>query len=765
MNQHSKITQDLYLTRYTVPKAQAAVAKPEAVNRIMVLDVSGSMWNELPAMRKHLKDNLVRCAGPGDTVSIIWFSGRGQYGVLLEASPVGTLGELGEVHKAIDRWLQPVGLTGFKEPLEEVAKLQNRVAAKTGNPLCSLFFLSDGHDNQWPRYEVLAVAQGLRLNAVTIVEYGYYADRAFLAKLAEMMGGQHIFAENFTEYEPVVEAALAGRPSAPRHEIALHAAPIGGFAFSMANGELVAYAVTLGHTVHVPADIEQVYYLAPTAPLPWRTMDDDIAALYAALSLFATRMQPDVIWPILKNLGDVALIDQYARCFGKQRYSAFQAAAKAAAFDPTQRLLAGYDPTKVPQEDAFTLIDFLKLLNENDRLLLDHPAFVYKRISRGRVDAASQLSEEETTEIEALAAAIKASRSPAELAKMGDRLATILMAKKPPLKFVANDEPDGYKVDGLVIPEGRANVSVRVLKTGFVDLSSRLDEIEGLGIPTRFPTIGFRTYALAKDGLNNVDVLPTRLSEATRQVLMDEIVAGRLSGQALDFVEDGIIMVHLDQFPMTNRRNTKAPSAAVMFDLEYQLLQAQARAKVLNFYKKERFPKVAMGLAQQYGGDAAEWLKGVGITDGGFNPKTEGAEVSDVYMAKELKTGIKGLSSLPSVNDVRKQLEKGGKLTPGAALMAPALAEYDAYLASPAYTSFPEPDRMLEAWLDGEARKATLETRRLILQLAEIKFSVIVGGVWFVEFASLDEGTIALDLGTGQPLVCTVTQREIEVEI
>ena len=215
---------------------------------------------------------------------------------------------------------------------------------------------------------------------------------------------------------------------------------------------------------------------------------------------------------------------------------------------------------------------------------------------------------------------------------------------------------------------------------------------------------------------------------------------------------------------MTNRRNTQAPSAAHMFDLEFELLKAQARAKVLNHYKKEHFPKVSMGLAQQYGGDAAEWLKGVGITDGGFNPKSEGAEVSDVYMAKELKTGIKGLSSLPSVNDVRKQMDKGGKLTPGAALMAPTLAEYDAYLASPAYTGFPEPERMLEAWLNGEARKATLETRRLILQLAEIKFSVIVGGVWFTEFSSLDEGTLTLDKGTG-PLVCTVSQREIEVEI
>lgn len=774
MYQQHFIADNLYLIRYTIPKQAAVVARPIKVNRILIVDVSGSMWDELPKMREHLKANLVKFAGPDDTVTIIWFSGKGQCGVLMEGVPVRTLSDLEEVYKKIDRWLVPVGLTGFKEPLVEAAKVQQRVIAQTGNDVCSLFFLSDGHDNQWPRHEVLAAAAGLGMSSATVVEYGYYADRSFLAKMAEVLGGEHIFAQDFSAYVPVIEASLSGRPSAKRIEVVLLAKPVGDFAFTMSDGQLIAYAYQDGQAVYVPEDAEAVYYLS-SMPLTFPglpMMEDDIPAMYAAISLYATRMQPEIVWQLLRVLGDVAFIDEYATCFGKQKYSDFQDLSKRAAFSDALRFVRGYDPSKVPSEDAFTLLDLLKVLGKGDRVMLDHPQFKYKRISRARVDSNTKLTAEEAAEIEALVQQMVASRTLDDAEALQRRLEVLKASKPQPLKFTPYYErEEGYDLDGLVIAEDRANASIRVRKQGTVDLSSRLDGY-GDRIPSPFPTFIYRNYAILKDGLLNVDVLPVKLSDETFTLLMKEIDAGRLSGDAISkeespyTLEQPTFLLHLDKFPIVNLRMCKSVNAQAMLTLEYAMVQAQAKAKVFGHFQKELFPKQSATFALLYGPEAAEYLKSIGITDySGFNPKSVQAEASDVYIAKELRVGLAGLSSLPSMNELNRQIEKG-KLNAGATLMKPHLDTYNQFLTSPVYASLtPEGQRrMLETWLDVAVKDAKNEVRKLMHQLAEIKFAIIVGGSWFEGTTSMEENKFIIDTPNGT-IVGTVTQKEVEVEI
>src|SRR5512137_2129158 len=105
-----KVADKLFLTRQSVPTK--AVAKPAEVptNHLVIIDCSGSMYGELPAIREQLKKKMPKLLKDVDTVSIIWFSGRGQFGTLLEAEPVATLADLQTVNQAIDRWLKPVCL-------------------------------------------------------------------------------------------------------------------------------------------------------------------------------------------------------------------------------------------------------------------------------------------------------------------------------------------------------------------------------------------------------------------------------------------------------------------------------------------------------------------------------------------------------------------------------------------------------------------------------------------------------------------------------
>lgn len=202
-----KLSNNLYLNKISFTNVAEAVT-PSAVNHIIVIDCSGSMQSELPMIREQLKSKLPGLLGEKDTVSIIWFSGRGQFGVLIEGEPVATLADLSQVNKAIDRWLKPVGLTGFVEPLHEIGKVKDRVYAKAGNDVFAVFFMSDGCDNQWREHDIIGAANSVSAASVTVVEYGYYADRERLARIAESSGGTHIFAKDFNSYSPIFSGAI-----------------------------------------------------------------------------------------------------------------------------------------------------------------------------------------------------------------------------------------------------------------------------------------------------------------------------------------------------------------------------------------------------------------------------------------------------------------------------------------------------------------------------------------------------------------------------
>jgi hypothetical protein len=187
---------------------------------------------------------------------------------------------------------------------------------------------------------------------------------------------------------------------------------------------------------------------------------------------------------------------------------------------------------------------------------------------------------------------------------------------------------------------------------------------------------------------------------------------------------------------------------------------------------KEKFPKTSKGFEITYGADAAAWLKEQGITDyNGFGPKSVQAEASDFYMGKELKVSIKGYSSLPSLKEARASIaalsdpkSKKKALNGPTTLMKAAIDELDAFLASDVYAKAKDQDKVYEAWLKGQLDHAKGLVRDLMFELAQVKFTIVVGQIWPTEFASLDENTLDVTLG-GVPISCKIEQKEIKVEI
>lgn len=788
-----------------VPGVTKAVDTPTATDHIVVIDCSGSMGNDLPHIRRQLKAKLPpllrndpASGGAGDTISLVWFSGKGECGTLLEGATVDSLKDLQTVNATIDRWLKTVGMTGFKDPLVEVAALVKRLGGKRP---ASLFFLTDGCENQWPRADVLAALAKVNVAAATFVEYGYYADRQLLSQMAEKAGGALIFAETFDKYEPALANALARRPSTKRVEVALSGDAVGGFAFALAPrdkkspdgwitkgeaGDILTFDASAGK-VHVPEDTDAVYYLSPKATSHAMGQANPAipGALYAALSLYATRMKSDVVYAILKSLGDVAFIDQFANCFGKQKYSEFMELTRAAAFDVGHRFTKGVDFTRIPPDDAFTVLDLLRTLtaDEDNRILLDHDDFRYSKISRARVDADENFSAAEQEELDGLVAKLAAGKlKPATIKEIGARIEVLTAAKRTALKFVADPAPDGYSLEKLTYNEDRPNISVMVVKQGTVDLTERLTTAEAHAalpgsMPVKFPTHIFRNYALVKDGMVNVERLPVRLSSATQQALL-AANGGRgcpgLVQQLSDRRGTGDVLLNLKALPIVNRKMVKTASAKALFDLEWALVKSRCAQKVFGHYEKLVRSELAKtggggvrskGWAELYGAEATTWLSAQGLSEyNGFSPKVVQAEAKDVYVGKELVVKLAGFASIPSVKDILERMEKAKAkkkdLEGITALMAPMVETSERHLDHPH-----KYDAMSLAYFEQHHKLAVQDTRRLIAAATDLKFAVVVGQTWFSEWKSLDENTLDLDLGLSEKVLGTVTMREIEIKI
>lgn len=760
-----RINDKISLVKHQITITSNTKKIDQKTHHVAVIDCSGSMSSDLPKVREQLKKKLPKLLKADDTISIIWFSGKGEFGTLLEAEAVSSLTDLKNVNSAIDRWLRPVGLTGFKEPMEEVSALVNRVKSKDKDGLFSLMFMSDGQDNQWPKDKIVEAVESAAggLSSATFVEYGYYADRPTLTKMAEAAGGALVFAEDFDKFDPVFDAVIQKKISGkPKIEVSLEFPPIRDFAFAVADNELISYGAT-GNKVKVPEDANGIWYVTDSAKVDRADANADagaLAAVYGAISLYSVRMAPEVVLPLLKFTGDVNFIEAFGGCFGKQKYSEFMDMTKSAAFDASKRLVKGFDPDKVPADDAFTVLDVLNVLadDEGNKLLLDSPDFKYTKIGRGRVDADETLTADEQAQIDDLTKQMTSTKDPKKVAELAAQISAITSNKKAALKFISKPSPDGYSISNLTYNEDRPNISVLVRKEGTVDVSDRLPvSLEGK-IPKEFPTSIYRNYAILKDGLVNVSLLPVKLTPRTVTKLANAVSTGKAPKEAFEFDANGASKIHLNKLPVINRQMVKSISAKSFFETQWELLKAQAEKKVFDSFSKELSPeKKSEGFVALYGDEGAAWLKENGFTDFGFNPKSVVAESTDFYIGKELKASMKGYSTIPSLKDLKGQIAKGKLNGPGS-LMKPFFDEAEKVATGSSTIE----ERV--ALLNERGRAAKSRSNGYIRQIAADTFTIVVGQVWPQEWASMDDNVIQMNFD-GNVVECKLEAKDVQVKI
>lgn len=729
-----------------------AVAKPTPTNHVFVCDVSGSMYNELPCIRQHLKNNLATLVKQDDTVSILYFSSRGQFGSVFVGEKVSSVSDLSKINDAIDRYLRPTGCTGFVEPLQLAVEVATDLQADNGN-LNSLIFLTDGYDNCWRTDDILKACSTLPLtfNNIAFLEYGYYVNRPLLEKMAEATNALHKFVEGFDAYVPAFDEIITAQTSA-RVEVKVGDAT---HAIYLDEGRVYVLNAANG-VVLVPEHIKNIWALGENAINDVDGFDPATAegeqVLYVVLYHALHTMNPDLAWKVLKKLGDVRLIKAYDNCFTKQDYSNAKDMISEAVVDPAKRLMDGVDYNMVPDENAFTLVDALELLAETDTVIdLSSEHWAYNRTGR-------QTVQKDDDTLDKLSEQIANASTPEERKALAAQLVAHEVWKP---EFTQTTTKVAVK--HLVGNSSRPNISINTDLQGYVTIPE--SKQKEFGLPEKVETKQVRNFTIVKDGIVNVKVLPLETDIPT----LKNLRASGLTIKPLAKIgEDRMsVLVDFTSLPLVNRSMTRGISGKEFVADNVRLEILKGRQKVMKFFRDNAIGlRNAEGLKQRFGEAAGEWLSEQGIRDYGFSPKVERTESTDVYMSKELNVKIKGVSSLPAVAaTVAKRAEGKKKLNNGDLII---LWAYDT--VSKEIEALDKND--LIEYLDKQTKETIKEVRALNNRLSRVMYGIVVGHAWFadLDFEETSVSVTATDIVAAEfwkdvKFDCTIVLEEKEVKL
>lgn len=683
------------VTKY-VAKAAVAAEVESTTNRIVIVDCSGSMYSELPKLRTQLKNKLPTLVKPNDSLTLIWFSGKNEFGVIFEDIEISSVKDLTGINQAIDRFLTAQGLTGFTQPLQEV----KRVIKDSTKDSATLCFMSDGGDNQGTRQEILEICAELAplVASSVMVSYGYYADDAFLGQMADSMTGSVVLAEDFSKYTEILSGTMKGS-FGKKVQVTVNDTLSSDFAFVLGAGQSTPVIGVLKNSeVAFPSDLVAYSYLTGTGDSIEIDQKDAQAACYMVGALIQRGM-PDTALQLASTIGDVVLYKAIENAFSKQDYA--RAIEIANQFGSGARVLysvGGKQENLIPDANAYNVLTLLMDLADTEGNFLDisHPEFQYKAISAARHTAPVNEA--------------------GFIPKFTDKATQVLGA-----------------ISALKFDEDRPNVSVLVKRNGSVNLPEN-----DFGFGDSFDTFIWRSYSVITDGIVNVPKLPVTLTKAS----FDLMVQNGVFDASETYKVGKTYVIDTTRFPVINRAMANPIELEDLFRVKFELYKLEAEQKVIGAAFEK--PEAGAKFVATYGEDAAKFLKEVGITEGGFNPKSTKGESADPRVAKIAEIKMSGLSSIPKVEDVQKAISAGKKLTPSQTVVSWALQNTGKST-------------------EEELKEIRTKVRAARSELVMTKFGIILGKKLPVGMKDLDDNTREMDFGVGKPVTCqfVLTDKEI----
>jgi hypothetical protein len=752
----------LELGKYALIRASASEVKTskeeqpiKQVHHLFIIDCSGSMYYELPRIRTDLYNKISTIMKPDDSVTIIWFSSRGEYGVVVEDFKMKSK-TMEQLRDVIEKQLHPRGLTAFKDPLLESKKIISRITTSNKDMVHSLFFLTDGHDNQSTERDIISAINDLKpaLVSAAIVEYGYYCNRKLLSEMSMEVGGVHVFAQDFQDYEPYLKKQFEQKVRSERKKVNFGKVH-GNIVFSMVGEDVLIYKVDENGDAFLDVEAGDVFFLQERNATGEKSnneffenaangnISDEtlLKATYASMFAFSRKSDYKTISDILRVAGDAYFIRKKANTFGTQKINELEAEFLQAANNTESMFIEGYNPNLEPKEDAYCVMDMLDdLMAYDDNLWYPrNENFVYKRIGRKTQLASKKASKDQKEKLK-------------EMIDKGDTAEALkqlqeLEEQPSGLKFIYKDDTKGYPIHDLVWNNSRANLSVRVKFEGSVELPDSAHDAslsDFPKIPKNFDTHMYRNYTIIKDGIINTYRLPVSLNEETFNKLQAN---GLLEGET--YTSGKIYVLDFSSLPVINQKMVKETSAEKLFRDQYALLKIQAKNTVFNHLKKAYFENVSLDFAALYGAEGAAWLKEFGLTPNGYNPKVTQEPSTEETMVNTLSVKIEKMTVPNTKKDfdaILSKIEKGMGLTNREKLLEGPIREFQAFEKMSDGVSDAAKKTLIDTWLSERSKDIRKEKTRLMNDISRVQFTTIVGKSWFSDLDSRDEKEMIIEL-------------------
>lgn len=716
----------------TLPVVQDENRVVQYVDYIYCCDVSGSMSHDLPKMRRQLKNRLADLMNPGDTVTIIAFSGRNECTVLQEYVDVKDMASLQRLHSVIDKFLVPVGLTCFLGPIQKSDELVDRLPADD-NRLVQFIFMSDGYNNDCPWHDVVQALENLENQdsnfSSTIIEYGYYADSKALDQMAEILGGAKIVAEDFDSFVPSFERQFKNTKSFKRKvDISeIKGRLLNQFVFTYQNGEVAIISTERKSEILIPENVEKLFFITKNETSSEMIVDYNTIYLYPYALI--QRGKFEEAEQVLGFIGDIKFIEQIQGAYGKQKINQLKEDLLAAVSDSSLRFTQGKDEHYKPKGSSYSIIELLSDLSKDEGCLVYpyHENFIYSRTGCKTVTKAI-LSKEERIKL----FGAKTKREAEKLAKeITGSLAT----------FEPKDKSQGYPITNLTFNETRANVSLQITVPGTVKFPANdlgLDIVEAVII---------RNYTIVKDGILNMTELPIKVGGLRNKLEKLDLLTP---------IGDGIELLDFSQLPIITKRQTSKISANELAKLEVELLKMRFNRKVISYFIDTLPKPLSDRIAKGYTVDQINYMKSMGMRGGIFSPLTERIESGDFYLAPNLETKIEKFSAIPKVEDVLTKIAEGKKMTPSADLMKFYIEQCQSTIKNSSPKAAYDALNLIYDQLNAQIK-------HFIRTIAVNKFILIMSRKWFSDLKE-DQNTVTVEI-QGNSLNCVFEFTEKKVKL
>lgn len=711
---------------------------------LFIVDVSGSMYHDIPVLREDMKNNIANTLQKGDILSLIYYSSNGDYGFILKDYNFNGLDALKSAQNSIDL-LECRNMTGFCDPLNLAASYLKEKKDGHSNVVV---FMSDGYENQNAKEKVIEATENLaaQIDAGIVVEYGNYANHELLVQMSDILGSFSV-ANDIHDYRCSMENVLKNNYS-NKYTLLPHESDMEEVFSFDASGQITryqqkngSYAIPDGIGAWVLRSKESGGYTANA------TEREYLQVLLALVYIKQLKNESMWVWKYLGEIGSVALIDLYNKSIGKQRVNEFLNVVQTHIVNTIGLFNKGKDLSYLPDEKAYCIFDFIKDFQAGDnKVFTRHKAFDYKKIGSKKEQATAVLTAEDKARL-ANAASIEEVKS--------------LIEGKYKIKYEFSDHDIGANLDSLVWNSSRANLSFSVYHPVSVDLR-QIPEFNSL-YPNASPQVYdfhthiFRSYAIISDGILNIERLPCSLDYNTFKKFHEQ-------GLIEEDYKDGCYLVNISTVPVVNRAMLRNINVKNFIEMNYLSLKLGGGQKVYNSLVKEIFPlSRGEGFVDKFGEEFTGKLKEWGITEhNGFNPPTVSLSGSDAYYAPTVEVKIKGISSLPTLNAVAEKILNGKPLTPREELMGKYYRDYQDFVKSIEDKEEEIQENLLKDYLEYQQNLIRARKREIDEEISKVIFSAFLSKFNFEN--ALENGSFIVEDGEDK-LVATVEQKEIEIKL